>query len=150
MARPRSAVDPGPPVRRPVRRTPIQLIIAPEPDNPDRPCEPREIIEELIESNSFKITVDVIYEETPEGEPEGNCHNAAMSIMGDLMVVGRSKGLVWWKGRRKSGMQDGGDFVHSWLEREPDSLLLTTACFEPLLSKLWTPFYLYLGNGMRC
>ena len=44
----------------------IKFILTPDPDNPDRPCKPVEIIDELINSNRFQIALEAIYEETPE------------------------------------------------------------------------------------
>jgi hypothetical protein len=85
-------------------------------DNPDRPCKPVAIMKELIESDSFDFASRAIYEEPPEGEPNGNCHIVATHIMANLIATGRSKGWVWVKGRRKGARLDGSDFVHSWLE----------------------------------
>ena len=96
----------------------IQFIVTPDPDNIDRPCKPVKIINELINSNRFKIALEAIFEETPEGEVEGNCHNVAVSIMADLIAADRSKGWFWVKGRKKGGMPCGSDLVHSWLEND--------------------------------
>lgn len=94
----------------------IKYIVCPDPKKPEHSCRPEKILRNLIKSGAFKMSLDTIMEKTPTGEPEGNCHEIAVTIMVDLIRTGNAKGWAWLEGYKSRESRDESDWEHSWLE----------------------------------
>src|SRR5215469_1638252 len=63
-----------------------------------RQCSRAAILRELFDTGALKCFTEV---SAPESNTDGlgNCHEAAMALMTDLIVAGKASGWVWADGR---------------------------------------------------
>ena len=89
----------------------IKYFISADLNNPDRPCKPVDVINDLIDRVKFRSALEFINKKIPHGG--GNCHQVAGAIIVALIKTGNAKGWTWVK-----GYIDYGEYgwQHSWLE----------------------------------
>ncbi len=96
----------------------IKFYILEDPEQPNRPCRPVEIIDSLIDTKPFSVVIEAMTYKPLPGEETGNCHEVATALMSVLIMTRQSKGWVWVKGVKPQGKKDGSDWPHSWLEHD--------------------------------
>ena len=95
----------------------IKVYFIPDQEDPERPCWPREIVNELLNTGRLPFFLRAMTEEAQPGGPEGDCHDVAASIMEDLVWANCAEGWTWVEGYNRL-KPDKSKWVHSWLECE--------------------------------
>lgn len=88
----------------------VRIGIIPDPKFPGRPCTPARTFKAALSANELD---NFLREFALGNEEEGNCHHAALALLTDLRLTGRSKGWRFVGGYIRG---EAEPIAHSWLE----------------------------------
>jgi hypothetical protein len=90
------------------------IFVTQYPHDPNRACAPAALLREMASAGALRHFEEA---SSPEANTDGlgNCHEAALALMTDLIVAGKDSGWHWATGRTLHGIGPA-PMSHSWLE----------------------------------
>jgi len=92
-------------------RVNIEFVIINQGNACRRHCVPAYLLRDLHSKGALKHLISAMADKPLPGEPAENCHNIAIGLMGDLMILDIANGWNWIKGKHHMW-----PVTHSWLE----------------------------------
>lgn len=107
----------------PVPRRRVMLIAFP-PRAVDPVCRPAEELRRLLDAGALRHFVEECAEQADANDGLGNCHDATLALMADLIMA---KAADYWRWCQGTVVPLG---AHSWLERDGWPLTARTGKFS--------------------
>jgi hypothetical protein len=89
-------------------------LVTRSPNDPNGACAPAALLREMASPGALRQFEEA---SSPEANTDGlgNCHEAALALMTDLIAAGKDSGWHWARGRPLRGKRPA-TMLHSWLE----------------------------------